>query len=323
MTYTLVNVKIIDQKSSWNKKRVDVVISDGRISDIGKGLKPKGTVIKGKNLHLSPGWIDMKVHFCDPGHEYKEDLRSGLSAAKVGGFTSVVTMPDTTPAVDNKSAVEYLLTKSKDSGVKVYPAACISKGNKGKELSEMIDLDRAGVKMFSDDKKAIESSSLMNRALLYAKDTGRVVSTFPQDPYLGEHGSMNEGKVSTSLGLTGIPHIAETIQLRRDIDLLRYTGSKLHVSGVSTSESVKLIKAAKKEGLEISAEVHLANLIWTDDQLRGYDTKFKLSPPLRSEKDRKALVKGVNDGTIDCISSDHRPEDVEHKKLEFGRAHYG
>lgn len=320
MNVLICNAKIIDPRSKWNGKRADILIKNGKIKKIAKGIKDSAKKVEAKDLHASPGWIDMKVHFCDPGHEYKEDLSTGLKAARQGGFTSVVSMPSTTPSVDNKGSIEYILTKSRGSGVRVYPAATISKSLEGKEMSEMIDLASAGARLFTDDKKSLSDSGLMNRALMYARNTGSVVCSFPQSTELSTHGKMNEGAVSTRMGVTGIPHIAETIQLKRDIDLLRYTDSRLHVVGLSTAEGVKLIKEAKKEGLDITAEVHLANLIWTDAKLSAYDTNYKLDPPLRTNKDRKALIKGVKDGTIDCISSDHRPEDIENKKLEFGLA---
>lgn len=323
MNYTIRNAMIIDLNSKWNGKKMDLIIKDGRIKEIGKSLKKVGTEISEKDLHVSAGWIDMHAHFCDPGEEFKEDLSSGLAAARQGGFTSVVTMPGTTPPVDTKSSVQYLLSKSSGTGVKVYPTACISKKREGKELSEMMDLSDAGARLFTDDKSPIADTSLMSRALLYARESESTVCTLAMDASMASSGKMNEGKVSTRLGISGIPHLAESIQLKRDLDLLRYTDSRLHVVGLSTAEGVKLIREAKREGLKISAEVHLANLIWTDQALAEYDSNFKLFPPLRSEKDRSALIKGVNDGTIDCISSDHRPEDVEHKKLEFGQANYG
>jgi len=323
MAYTLKNVRIIDSSSSWNAKKCDLIISRGRIKEIGKDLSPQGHIIEGKDLHLSPGWIDLHAHFCDPGHEYKEDLDSGLAAAKSGGFTSVVTMPGTEPVIDSKGQIEYLLNRSRTSGVKVYPAACVSKGMNGVEMSEMVDLSGAGARLFTDDKKAISDSSLMHRALLYTKNISATVCSLPQDPAMTGNGLMNEGPISTRLGLKGIPHIAESILLKRDIDLLRHSDSNMHVVGISTAEGVKLIKAAKREGLRITAEVHLANLLWDDKKLSEYDSNYKVSPPLRTNKDRLALIKGVCDGVIDCISSDHRPEDVEHKKVEFGRAANG
>lgn len=323
MAYTFKNVKIVDPSSSWNSKKCDLIIDRGRIKQIGKELPNKGHLIEGKGLHLSPGWIDMHAHFCDPGHEYKEDLASGLAAAKNGGFTSVVTMPGTDPVIDSKGQIEYLLNRSKGTGVRVYPAATISKKMVGKDLSEMVDLSRAGARLFTDDKSAIADSSLMHRALLYARDIEGTVCSLPQEPHISAQGMMNEGVVSTGLGMKGIPHIAESIMLRRDIDLLRYSEGRMHVVGLSSADGVKLVKAAKKEGLRITAEVHLAHLLWNDSKLSAYDSNYKLSPPLRDERDRKALIKGVNDGTIDCISSDHRPEDVETKKVEFGQASEG
>ncbi|NNC82347.1 MAG: dihydroorotase [Flavobacteriales bacterium] len=320
MKLLIANARIIDPHSSHHKKRLDLLIVDGHIQDIGKNLKSRAERLEGKDLHVSPGWIDMHAHFCDPGEEYKEDLKSGLAAARAGGFTSVVTMPSTTPVVGNKSSLEYIRTKSQGTGVKVYPAATISKQGQGKELAEMIDLADSGARLFTDDKRPVTDSGLMSRALLYAKNTPSTVCSFPMDVHLRGKGKMHEGAVSTRLGITGIPDIAESTLLKRDIDLLRYTDSRLHVSGVSTSQGVKLIKAAKREGLNITAEVHLSHLLWTDDKLLDYDTNYKLDPPLRAETHRKALIKAVADGTIDCISSDHRPHDVEHKKREFGLA---
>ena len=246
-----------------------------------------------------------------------------LAAAKVGGFTSVVSMPSTEPVIDSKGQIEYLLTRSKGSGVQIYPAAAISKKMQGEELAEMVDLSQSGARLFTDDKAPISDSSLMHRALLYSRDTSSIVCSLPQDPHMSAKGMMNEGAISTGLGLKGIPHIAESIMLGRDIDLLRHSDSSMHVVGLSSADGVKLVKAAKREGLRISAEVHLANLLWNDSKLNTYDSNYKLSPPLRNERDRKALIKGVNDGTIDCISSDHRPEDVETKKVEFGQASEG
>ena len=317
-------VKIIDPSSKWHGKRVDVRIKKGKIAEIGKGLK-KGTETEliGKDLMLSPGWIDMNVHFRDPGEEFKEDLKSGLKAAERAGFTSVVTMPSTTPVIDSKSGLEYLKQRSKNSRVRVYPSAALSKGIEGKELSEMFDLHDAGAKLFTDDQQSVMNSGLMKKALLYVKNFGGTVCSFPQDKGLAEGTMLNEGALSTLLGMKGNPHISETIHLRRDIELLRYTESKLHVVGISTAEGVKMIREAKKEGLQISAEVFLANLLWTDSQVDGYKNLYKLNPPLRTEKDRKALIKGVNEGVIDCISSNHRPEDIEHKKIEFGHANTG
>jgi dihydroorotase len=318
------DAKIIDSSSSWNGKRADVRIRKGKIYEIGKGLK-KGTETEfiGKDLMLSPGWIDMNVHFRDPGEEYKEDLQSGIKAALRGGFTSVVAVPSTLPVIDSKSGVEYLIQRSKNSGLNIYPYAAMSKGMEGKELAEMFDLHDAGARLFSDDEHSVMNSGLMKKALLYVKNFGGTVCSFPQDPGLSAGSMMNEGALSTMLGMKGNPHITESIQLRRDIDLLRYTESKMHVVGLSTAEGAKMIKEAKKEGLQITAEVFLANLLWTDKQVDGFKTLYKLNPPLRTDKDRKALIQAVNEGTIDCISSNHRPEDVEHKKVEFGQAATG
>jgi len=323
MSPLLKNALVIDRASKWNGKKVDLLINNGRIKQIGKNLKAKGKVIEGNSLCVSPGWIDMKVNFRDPGDEQKEDIASGAAAARAGGFTSVVTMPGTSPVMDSKGSVEYIINKAAQHGLRVYPAGSMSKGMKGDQLSEMYDMHQAGARLFSDDDKGVANTGMMKKALLYVKNFGGVVAALPLDRTMAPEASVHEGPVSTALGIEGHPTTAELLRLKRDIDLLRYTESKLHVSGLSSAGGVALIKAAKKEGLAITAEVHLANLLWTDEQMKTYDNNYKVMPPLRSSKDRKALIKGVVDGTIDCISSDHRPEDIEHKKLEFGLASYG
>jgi dihydroorotase len=324
MNILIKGARIIDPGSKWNGKKMDLRIQKGIIEEIGTKLDIKNEkLFEESGCMVSPGWIDMNVHFRDPGEEYKEDLASGLAAAREGGFTSVVTMPSTHPAIDSKSSVEYIKQKSWGSGVHVFPAAALSKKLEGQELSEMVDLHEAGAALFTDDEHPVMDSNLMKKALLYAKNIDGTVCSFPQDHSIASTGVMNEGPLSTLMGVRGIPHIAETMLLKRDIDLLRYTASKLHVVGLSTAEGVKLIREAKKEGLAITAEVFMANLLWTDGMVDGYKSLYKLCPPLRTEKDRKALIKGVNEGTIDCISSNHRPEDVEHKKVEFGQASTG
>jgi dihydroorotase len=315
----------MDPYSEVYGERKDVLILRGRIEEMADSLNSsKGRkVIEGDDLRLSPGWIDLKAHFCDPGEEFKEDLDTGLRASTRGGFTGVVSSSSTYPPVDNKGSLKYLKERAKGHKTRLYPSACISKGRQGESLAELTDLSRSGAILMSDAPDSIRDSGLMLKALLYAKNSGTRISNVPADGEVSPHGVMNEGGMSSLLGMVGSPHLTETLALQRDIALLDYTKSKLHVSGLSTSEGVQLVKAAKRKGLDITAEVHLANLLWTDAKLDGFDTRFKLSPPLRNEKDRKALIKGVKDGTIDAISSDHRPEDIEHKKIEFGRAAFG
>lgn len=325
MSIIIRQARIMDPYSEDYGTRKDVLVRRGLIEEITDSLKSTKArkIIEGEDLHLSPGWIDLKAHFCDPGEEYKEDLDSGLRASTRGGFTAVVSSSSTIPPVDNKGSIRYLKERSKSHKTRLYPSACISKGREGKALAELTDLGRSGAIMMSDAPSSIKDSGLMLKALLYAKNSGTRISNVPLDTEVSPHGMMNEGGMSSLLGMVGTPHLAETLVLQRDIALLEYTGSKLHVSGLSTAEGVQLVKGAKRKGLDITAEVHLANLLWTDKELDGFDTRFKLSPPLRNEKDRKALIKGVMDGTIDAISSDHRPEDIENKKIEFGRAAFG
>lgn len=323
MKVLLKSALIIDQRSPLNGKKRDILIENGKITSIAASIsEPKAKEITTKGLTVSPGWIDLRANFCDPGFEFKEDIASGIQAAKRGGFTTVVLMPSTNPVIDSKSGVEYVLSKAKNNDVKILVAGSLSDKMEGKQMSEMYDMHQAGAIAFTDDKKSV-GAELMMRALEYTLNFNGLVMSFPYEKGVSSHGQMNEGITSVSMGTTGIPNIAEEIRLQRDIELLRYTGGKLHVSLISTAKSVELIRKAKKEGLNITCAVAAHQLYFLDEDLKTFDTNLKVMPPFRSKEDRKALIAGLKDGTIDAICSDHTPQDVEHKVREFEDASFG
>ena len=317
--------KIIDSNSKFNGQTVDILIEKGMICEIAKKLVNTNNVqeISYKDLHVSAGWFDMRANFCDPGNEHKEDLNSGLKAAAKGGFTGVMVMPDTTPCHSTKSGIEYIINKTKGNIVDALPAGSLSHNCEGKEIAEMYDMFVAGAVAFTDNKKSIESASLLNRALLYSQSFDGLVIDFPNDKELSNGGQVNEGVVSTELGLKGIPALAEELMVSRDIYLAEYCNAKIHFANISTQKSVELIRTAKKKGLNITADVNSYHLLLNETELLGYDSSYKVMPPLRTKKDINALIKGVNDGTIDVICSDHTPEDIETKQCEFDHAAFG
>lgn len=315
---------IVDERHPDNGKKRDILIENGKITKIAATIKiDADKEIKGEDLCVSIGWMDMRANFRDPGDEQKEDLESGLKAAANGGFTAVALMPSTNPAIDNKGAVEYLRNRAKSSKIQVVPIGSLSKKRAGESLAEMYDMYQAGAKAFSDDKASIAESGLLQRALLYTKNFDSLIIHFPYDASLIPQGQINEGIQSTLMGLKGIPAIAEEMMVDRDLTLLDYTNGRLHLGPVSSAESIKRIASAKKDGLHVTCETTAAHLAYSEEVLEGFDTNFKLLPPLRSEQNRKELIKLLKSGKIDVISSDHSPEDEEHKKLEFDYANFG
>ena len=323
MRWLLSSVKIVEPGHALHGKKRDILIEDGKITRIASKISDsEAQPIKEKGLCVSSGWVDSRATFRDPGNEYKEGLLNGLDAASAGGFTHVALLPSTQPVVDNKGQVQYMLARSQSHAVRVLPTAMISKQGEGKQLAELYDLHKAGAVGFTDGFST-ERSALLLRALEYTRNFSGLVISVPQDSDISGEGVMHEGKISTTNGLKGIPTIAETTRVKRDIDLVRYTGGRLHFALISSAESVKLIREAKKEGLDITCGVTAHHLYFNDDDLEDFDSNLKVLPPLRSNDDRKALLKGVKDGVIDVICSDHQPEDVEHKKLEFQYAQFG
>lgn len=325
MNALIKSAKVIGSNSEFNGKTIDILIEKGIISKIGNNLKNTNNVqeISFEDLHVSAGWFDMRANFCDPGNEYKEDLNSGLKAAAKGGFTEVMVMPDTTPANSTKSGIDYIINKTKENIVNAHPAGGLSHNCDGKEIAEMYDMHMAGAIAFTDNKKSVKSSSLLNRALLYSQSFNGLIIDFPNDLELSHGGQMNEGVVSTELGLKGIPALAEELMVARDIYLAEYCNARIHLANITTEKSVELIREAKKKGLNITADVNSYHLLLDETELLHFDNNCKVTPPLRTKKDIKALVKGLQDGTIDVICSDHTPEDIENKQCEFDNAAFG
>jgi dihydroorotase len=325
MNALIKSAKIVDNNSEFNGKTVDILIEKGIISKIESDLKNPNEIkeIHFNDLHVSAGWFDMRANFCDPGNEYKEDLNSGLNAAAKGGFTGVMVMPDSEPATSTKSGIQYIINKTKGNIVDALPAGSLSHNCEGKEIAEMYDMHSAGAIAFTDNKKSVSKSSLLNRAMLYSQSFNGLIINFPNDREISNSGQINEGIVSTELGLKGIPALAEELMVSRDIFLAEYCNSKIHLSNITTKKSVQLIKDAKKKGIKITADVNSYHLLFDETELLHFDNHFKVNPPLRTKEDIKALITGLKDGTIDVICSDHTPEDIENKQCEFDHSAFG
>jgi dihydroorotase len=318
------NVKIIDPASRYHGKVRDVFIRKGNIEDIQTNISIfKAKVIEAKGACFSPGWLDVGVQVGDPGFEQHEDIYSATAAAAAGGYTGIVCQPNTQPVIHSKSEVNYLKNRTKEALVDCYPMGAVSRDCAGVDLTEMYDMYQAGAVAFTDGRKSVQDNGLMKRALLYAKGFDGLILNWPQDKSLAEKGQLHEGLVSTMLGMKGIPTMAEEIMARRDLYLLAYTESRLHLSNISSTEVVNMIKDARQEGLRVTASAAVMNLIFEDEVMSNFDSNYKVLPPLREKKDLRALIKGLKNGSIDFISSNHVPWDEESKKLEFPYAEFG
>jgi len=306
----------------------NLLITEGKISWLGKGKEtppqPDYDILNAKGLIVCPGFIDLHCHLRQPGDEEKETIATGTRAAARGGFTTICCMPNTSPPLDNQTAIEFIKSKSASEGVvRVLPIGCISKGRKGEELSEMGELASVGVIAFSDDGEPVLSSYLMRQALDYSRAFDLPIIDHCEEKALTEGGQMNEGVISTRLGLRGIPSAAEEIAIARDLALAELTGGRLHIAHVSTEGSVELIRRAKDKGIKVTAEVTPHHLTLTEERVLGYDTNAKVNPPLRTKQDIKALIQGLNDNTIDIIATDHAPHTEADKLCEFDLAPFG
>ena len=317
---------IIDPQSKYHQKKMDILVEDGKIQKIKKSIKidnkSKITEYKQKNLHVSPGWFDIHVNFCEPGYEEKETILTGSNAAIKGGFTGVMLMPNTKPYIDNKGILEFIKNISKKNIIDIHVAGNITKKCEGNDIVEMYDMYKSGCKAFTDDKNSLNRNDVMKIAMLYSKDADFLIMNYACDTSLAK-GHMNEGEISTRLGLKGIPSVAEEIMVDRDLNLCKYTDSKLHLSYISTKESINKIKKAKSLGLKVSSDVAIHNLFLTEDLIKNFDTRYKVLPPLRTKVDNLSLINGLKNDVIDIISSDHTPINEEYKKTEFDNAESG
>ncbi|MBE7629738.1 dihydroorotase [Tenacibaculum piscium] len=325
MTTLFKSVTIIDASSAYHQQQKDILITDGIISKIEDFISEEKeyNVIKRNNLHASTGWFDTSVCLGEPGYEERETIQNGLKVASKSGFTDIAVNPNTNPVIDNKATVEFLIYRANKSATNLHPIGALTQQSKGAEMAELYDMQQAGAIAFGDYNKPISNDNLLKIALLYTQNFNGLTLSFPKNNAIAGEGVANEGKNSTLLGLKGIPALAEELQISRDLFLLEYTGGKLHIPTISTKKSVELIKKAKENGLNVSCSVAVHNLFLTDDELYQFDGNKKVNPPLRTSQDVNALIKGIQNGTIDMITSDHNPIDIEHKKVEFSNAKDG
>jgi len=324
MSILIKSAKIIDASSKFNGKTQDILIINGKIQEINNEINSKAKkTISFKDLHLSPGWLDTSVCFGEPGLEEREDLSNGAQTASFSGFTDIVLNPETQPYLDTKADISYIKSNSKDFVTKIHPLGCLTKEAKSKKLADLFEMFESGAVGFYDFKRPITNSNLIKIALQYVQNFNGLVISFPYEKSLCPNGQMHEGQISTNYGLKGIPTISEEIMLKRDLKILEYTGGKIHIPCISTKESVKLIQEAKKNKLNVTCSVSINNLFFNDDKLKDFDTRFKVLPPIRSEEHRKALIKGLKDGIIDFVTSDHTPIDIDKKKTDFENSLFG
>ena len=325
MNALIKSATVVDSKSDFHNQNVDILIENGTITKISKRISnPKNyQEIKLDNLHVSQGWFDSSVSFGEPGFEERETIANGLNTAAKSGFTSLALNANTNPVIDSNSDITFVISKSNDHAVNLKAIGALTKASESIDLAELFDMKNAGAVAFYDYQKPITNPNLLKIALQYANSFDGLVFSFPQESMISGSGVMNENINSTKLGLKGNPALAEELQIVRDLFLLEYTEGKLHIPTISTSKSVELIREAKAKKLDVTCSVAIHNICFTDDKLQDFDTNFKVLPPLRTQNDIDALIEGLRDGTIDMVTTDHNPIDIENKKVEFDHASYG
>ncbi|GGC52757.1 dihydroorotase [Pedobacter quisquiliarum] len=325
MKLVITGVTIADPNSPFNQNTCDVRVAQGKLIAIGESLSPEDgeTVFDGTGCYLSPGFFDLNCAIGDPGFETREDIESAAAAAQAGGFTGIAVLPHTDPVVHSKAEVAYILNRSRETLVDIHPIGAISKDLDGKTLAELYDMQQAGAVAFSDGNKPVADDGFMSRALQYAKGMNALLMVYPENGSIAGKAQVNESRNSVLLGMKGVPALAEQMQISRDLFLSAYHDAPIHISTISTAGAVALIKRAKREGAKVTCDVAAHHLVFTEELLNDFDSNYKVKPPLRGKNDVKALIAGLKDGTIDAISTQHRPHEIEHKAVEFEIAAYG
>ena len=324
MSIILKSAKVINAESKYNGTKQDILISEGKIVKIAKSIEiDSAQVIKIENLHVSVGWLDSSVSFGEPGYEERETIEHGALVASKSGFTDIILNPNTDPVLDKQTDISFVKLKSKNATCSIHPLGALSISSKSVDMAELFDMKNAGAVGFYDFKKPIKNSNLLKTSLLYSQSFDSLIMSFPFDESIAKNGIINEGIISLNYGIKGIPNFSEEVQINRDLQILEYTGGRLHIPTISTKKSVELIKNAKSKGLKVTCSVAIHNLIFNETKLKDFDTRFKVLPPLRSEEDRLALIEGVDKGIIDLVTSDHTPIDIENKKTDIDNSKFG
>ena len=325
MSILIKSAKIFDANSKFNGKTLDILIINGKIKEISKSISDSKAkkIINEKNLCISVGWLDTSVCFGEPGLEERETLSNGAKTAALSGFTDIILNAETDPNLDTKADINYITSKSSEFISNIHPTGCLTREAKSEKLADLFEMHKSGAIGFYDFKKPLNNPNLLKIALQYVQGFDGLIFSFPFEKSICYDGQIHEGLISTNYGLEGMPALSEEIMLERDLKILEYTGGRMHVPCISTKESVELINEAKKNNVNVTCSVSINNLFFNDEKLKNFDTRFKVLPPIRSEVHRKALLKGLDDGIIDFVTSDHTPIDIDNKKTDFVNSLFG